>query len=134
MIALFSILFSLSAALIVACLFGIRKLDRQYIFSLRMTLISAFMITLCQIAIINTSNERVASFSYSVFFIFIDILLLSVFDFSRKYSKYRVRLPWFNWALLLTYIISICHLPTFLCFHKLYQLFHIILSYVITQL
>lgn len=106
MIALFSILFSLSAALIVACLFGIRKLDRQYIFSLRMTLISAFMITLCQIAIINTSNERVASFSYSVFFIFIDILLLSVFDFSRKYSKYRVRLPWFNWVLVIGGILD----------------------------
>lgn len=100
MIQIFTVLFSLSAIAVISCLIAIRKLKQIYSFSLRMTLISALVITLCHIVIINTQNERLASFCYSVFFVFIDIILLSIFDFSRKYTRYRVRLPWFNWVLI----------------------------------
>lgn len=106
MITLFTILFSLSAVAVIVCLYRIRKLDRQYAFSLRITLVSALVVTIAHTIIINSLNERVASFCYSIFFMFIDILLLSVFDFSRKYTKYRVRLPWFNWVLIVGGILD----------------------------
>lgn len=100
MALLFSILFCISAAILVACLYGIRNLKKHYKFPLVMTLTSALIITIVHTVIINTMNLKIVSFCYSVFFIFIDILLLSIFDFARKYTKYKVKLPWFNWVLV----------------------------------
>ena len=106
MIAFFTVLFALSALACGICLVFIRKVDKNYIFSLKMTIISAFISCLCHIVIINSYNYTLVSVCYSIFFVFIDILILSVFDFSRKYTKYRVRLPWFNWVLVIGGILD----------------------------
>lgn len=100
MTALLTILFCISSVSLTLCFLYIRNLDKDYAFPLKSTLVSAFVIAICHIAIANTQNYNVASFFHSVFFIFIDVLLLSIFDFSRKYTKYRVKLPWFNWVLI----------------------------------
>lgn len=104
---LFTILFSLSAFALALCLNNTRKVHKKYILALRNTLISAIVCVFCHIAIINTHNYFVASVIYSIFYISIDFLILSIFDFSRKYTKYRIRLPWFNWVLIIGGILDV---------------------------
>ncbi len=97
MIALFSILFFCFAAAVFSVLLATKKAgNKKYVFSLRLLLSSALAIMISHIFIINTKNEKIASFFYSVFFIGIDFLLYSIYDFSRKYTKYKIPIPYFD--------------------------------------
>lgn len=97
MISLFTLFFVCSIILLTAALLTTRKINsKKYVFPLRLSIASALIITFAHIFIINTENEKVASICYTVFFIFIDILIYSVFDFSKKYTKFKVQLKWLN--------------------------------------
>lgn len=75
-------------------MFFIRKISgKKYIFPLRLSIFSALIITFAHIFIINTKNENVALVCYTIFFIFIDVLIFSVFDFSKKYTKFGNKFP-----------------------------------------
>lgn len=83
--------------LLAAALISTRKINsKKYVFPLRLSIASALIINLAHIFIINTENEEIASVCYTVFFIFIDILIFSVFDFSKKYTKFKLQLKWLS--------------------------------------
>ena len=92
MITLFTYFFIFSIISLSLALFFTRKISsKKYVFPLRLSILSALIITLAHIFIINTNNEKIASFCYTTFFIFINILIYSVFDFSKKYTKFQNR-------------------------------------------
>ena len=94
MISLFTSFFIFSIISLCAAFFSIRKISgKKYFFSLRLSIFSAIVITFAHIFIINTKNENLASVCYTIFFIFIDVLIFSVFDFSKKYSKFANKFP-----------------------------------------
>lgn len=83
--------------LLAAALISTRKINsKKYVFPLRLSIASALIINLAHIFIINTENEEIASVCYTIFFIFIDILIFSVFDFSKKYTKFKLQLKWLS--------------------------------------
>lgn len=97
MISLFTFFFVCSILLLAAALISTRKINsKKYVFPLRLSIASALIITLAHIFIINTENEEIASVCYTIFFIFIDILIFSVFDFSKKYTKFKLQLKWLS--------------------------------------
>ncbi len=97
MISLFTFFFVCSILLLAAALISTRKINsKKYVFPLRLSIASALIINLAHIFIINTENEEIASVCYTVFFIFIDILIFSVFDFSKKYTKFKLQLKWLS--------------------------------------
>ncbi len=101
MITLFTILFVCCAASIFAVLATTKKVNnKRYVFSLRWLLASAFVILIAHIFIINTKNEFVASLFYTIFFIGIDVLLFSIYAFSRKYTNYNVHFSVFDKILI----------------------------------
>lgn len=92
MITLFTYFFVFSIVSLFLALFFTRKIGtKKYVCPLRLSILSALIITLAHIFIINTNNEKIASFCYTTFFIFINILIYSVFDFSKKYTKFQNR-------------------------------------------
>lgn len=97
MISLFTFFFVCSILLLAAALISTRKINsKKYVFPLRLSIASALIINLAHIFIINTENEEIASVCYTIFFIFIDILIFSVFDFSKKYTKFKLQLKWLS--------------------------------------
>ena len=93
MTSLFTFLFIWSIISLTIVFFATRKIkSKKYVRPLRLSIISTAVMTLAHIFIINTQNEKVASVCYSVFFIFINIMIFSVFEFSKKYTKFKYRL------------------------------------------
>lgn len=97
MITLFTYFFVFSIVSLFLALFFTRKIGtKKYVCPLRLSIISALIITFAHIFIINTKSEKVAYICYTIFFIFIDILIFSVFVFSKKYTKFENRFQWLD--------------------------------------
>ncbi len=97
MISLFTCLFIFSIISLFSAFLFVRKVSgKKYLFPLKLSIFSALIITFSHIFIINTKSETIASVCYTIFFIFIDVLIFSVFDFSKKYTKFGNKFPWLN--------------------------------------
>lgn len=110
MVNIFSVVFILSAFSLIVCFFLTRKLETAFSPYLKLTQISLFMMVLCHLVIINSQNLYHIKLAYTVFYILMNVMLFLLFEFCRKYTRYRVKLPWFTKVLylfLLTDLISL---------------------------
>lgn len=107
MISVFTLLFSLSEIFLAICLFLTRQVKRNFYLYLRAALISSMIMIACHNLILNLENIVLIKTAYCIFYCSTNIFYFSVFEFIRKYTKYKVKLPWFTHFLYICLAVDI---------------------------
>lgn len=104
------LLFFVSIIFLLISLYTLRKVTLNVRIPLIVAIIGSIVGTLCHIIIIQTKDPTIALICYTIFFISIDVILCSLFDYSRRFTNYKVKIPTFTYIYISFFFIDIINL------------------------
>lgn len=89
MVNLFTILFIISGLVVIYSILSTFRTRHNFSPYLRVALIGAFFVIVCHIFILNSDDLFIVKIAYTCFYLLIDVLLFSLLEFTKLYTRFK---------------------------------------------